>query len=151
MSRNARRVNNESFGDYYASEGYTEENDNRDEKYSTDGESEFSRLSSRPFDMDPRLENREYNLRNFAGKGPKGYRRSDDSIYEDVCEALMRNPEVDASDIAVTVDEGIVRLKGIVHSRQEKKAAELSIERIKGVMDIHNELHLRMRQGEGHH
>ena len=33
------------------------------------------------------------------GKGPKGYKRSDDSIYEDVCYDLTVSPDVDASDI----------------------------------------------------
>src|SRR5262245_20667475 len=49
-----------------------------------------------------------------AGKGPRGYRRSDARIYEDVCEALTRDGEVDASDVEVTVEDGQVMLSGTV-------------------------------------
>src|SRR4051812_8188267 len=41
--------------------------------------------------------------RNFMGKGPKGYKRTDDRIYEEVCEALMRSHEVNATEIGVKV------------------------------------------------
>jgi hypothetical protein len=34
----------------------------------------------------------------FAGRGPKGYRRSDDRIQEDVCEALSQHSGLDASE-----------------------------------------------------
>jgi hypothetical protein len=39
----------------------------------------------------------------FRGRGPKGYRRSDERIREDVCECLSADDRVDASDIDVTV------------------------------------------------
>ncbi|RYZ60682.1 MAG: hypothetical protein EOP09_20930 [Proteobacteria bacterium] len=34
-----------------------------------------------------------------AGKGPKGYKRSDDRIKEEVCDLIMRHDEIDGSDI----------------------------------------------------
>jgi osmotically-inducible protein OsmY len=76
----------------------------------------------------------------FSGVGPKGYRRSDKRIYEDVCEALKRDSRVDASDIEVDVKEGHVHLKGKVKNRLMKKTAERSIEYVSGVEDIRNEL-----------
>jgi hypothetical protein len=83
----------------------------------------------------------EYNeQRNFIGKGPKGYKRSDDRIYEEVCETLMRSYEVNASEIGVKVDNGIVTLEGKVSSRDEKRAAEMEVEDLPGVLDIRNEL-----------
>ena len=46
------------------------------------------------------------------GKGPKGYRRTDDRVKEDVSESLYRDPDVDATDIEVEVKDGTVILKG---------------------------------------
>jgi hypothetical protein len=78
----------------------------------------------------------------FSGVGPKGYKRSDERIYEEVCEALYRNPLVDASDIEVKVSEGIVTLSGAVDGRNAKREAESCIENLAGVEDIQNELRL---------
>lgn len=81
---------------------------------------------------------------NFAGKGPRGYQRSDKIIHEDVCDALSLSPDVDASDIEVTVENGIVYLKGSVSDRRTKKMAELEIENVSGVKDVQN--HLTFKQ-----
>ena len=77
---------------------------------------------------------------NFVGHGPKGYKRSDDRIYEEVCETLMKNRDVDASNIGVKVETGVVYLSGKVTSRNEKKMAETIIEDLPGVQDVRNEL-----------
>lgn len=75
-----------------------------------------------------------------AGKGPKGYRRSEERIREDVCEALEHHGGVDASEIDVQVSEGVVTLTGTVESRQMKRLAEEAVEHLSGVQDIKNEL-----------
>jgi hypothetical protein len=77
---------------------------------------------------------------NFIGYGPKGYKRSDDRIYEDVCEVLMKHRDVDASNIGVKVESGVIYLSGKVDSRRVKKIAELIIEDLPGVQDVRNEL-----------
>jgi osmotically-inducible protein OsmY len=77
------------------------------------------------------------------GKGPKGYKRSDERIHEEVCEALYRNLIVDASNIEVKVDDGVVTLTGTVASRYAKREVENCIENLSGIVDIHNELHLK--------
>ena len=74
------------------------------------------------------------------GKGPKNYSRSDDRIREDVCECLMQDSNVDASEIDVKVSSGEVTLTGTVNSKEEKRRAEDAVERLTGVKDIHNEL-----------
>ena len=74
------------------------------------------------------------------GKGPKGYRRSDDRIKEDVCEALYRDHSVDASNIEVEVKDGNVTLKGSVTARDAKRAAEEAVENLSGVEDVRNEI-----------
>ncbi len=77
-----------------------------------------------------------------AGRGPKGYRRSDERIREDVCEALTRHGGVDASDIDVTVENGEVTLRGAVDDRQQKRMAEDAADDVPGVTDVHNELRI---------
>ncbi len=76
----------------------------------------------------------------FVGYGPKGYRRSDDRIYEEVCEILMKHRQIDASNIGVRVETGVVYLSGKVDSRMSKKLAETLIDDLSGVQDVRNEL-----------
>jgi osmotically-inducible protein OsmY len=83
---------------------------------------------------------------NFTGKGPKGYRRSDQRIREDVCERLYLAGDVDATDIQVSVSEGLVTLEGAVNSRYQKRAAEELIDELAGVRDVHNHLAVRKKE-----
>lgn len=77
---------------------------------------------------------------NHSGKGPKGYRRSDEKIYDEVCEVLTTHYEVDATDIEVEVKDGIVTLDGSVDSRRTKRLAEDIVGEINGVVDVRNNL-----------
>jgi BON domain len=145
----------------YSSDRDTQENFNPNDKYSETGESEFSRDSTIPFDQDEVLSERHYSFgpmeihgrkrfraresksepsSSLIGKGPKGYKRSDVKIKEDVSEALYRNTAVDASEIEVFVNEGSVTLKGTVTTRDQKKMAEYAVEHLAGVIDVFNEL-----------
>jgi osmotically-inducible protein OsmY len=81
--------------------------------------------------------------RGFAGRGPRNYRRSDARIEEDVNEALMRNDEIDASDVEVRVENAVVTLNGEVEDRHAKRLAEDIAERVPGVRDVHNALKAR--------
>lgn len=86
-----------------------------------------------------------YTLQNRGphyGKGPKGYKRSDERIHEEVCEVIARQGWVDASDVEVVVEAGVVRLVGTVLSRQDKRELEGMIEHVHGVHDVCNELRL---------
>jgi hypothetical protein len=78
--------------------------------------------------------------RSHRGRGPLDYRRADERVYADVCEALTDDAQVDATNIEVTVTEGEVTLSGHVASRDEKRRAEDVADRIAGVRDIHNRL-----------
>ncbi|HEX6089350.1 MAG TPA: BON domain-containing protein [Gemmatimonadales bacterium] len=82
----------------------------------------------------------------YVGRGPKGYRRSDDRIREDVSEELTQHPGIDASDIEVRVENGEVTLTGTVESRQAKRMAEDCVDRCSGVKEVHNQLRVN-RQG----
>lgn len=79
----------------------------------------------------------------FAGRGPKGYKRSDDRIREDINEQLTRHPDVDASDIEVQVKDGVVTLGGTVEERHCKRMAEDIAEGIYGVQDVRNEIRVQ--------
>ena len=76
------------------------------------------------------------------GKGPLGYQRSDDRIRELVCEVLAEDDQVDATQIEVTVSDGIVTLSGAVPDRPTKRMAEDCVDRVWGVRDVHNQLEI---------
>lgn len=77
------------------------------------------------------------------GKGPKGYKRSDDRIREEICEVMSRQGYIDASDIEVMVEGGVVRLTGLVETREEKRALEQMADHVHGVEEVQNEIRLR--------
>lgn len=77
---------------------------------------------------------------NHAGKGPRNYRRSDVSIYEEVCDRLERDPDVDASDVEVTVKDGEVTLSGTIADRRMRRLAEDVAAACHCVHDVHNRL-----------
>ncbi|HYF53542.1 MAG TPA: BON domain-containing protein [Salinarimonas sp.] len=77
------------------------------------------------------------------GKGPRGYRRSDPRILEDVSDRLMDDPHVDARSIEVRVEDGEVTLDGTVGSRWEKRRAEDLAETVSGVAHVQNNLRVR--------
>jgi hypothetical protein len=79
----------------------------------------------------------------YTGYGPRGYRRSDERIQEDICDRLTQHAQIDASDIEVEVQDGEVTLKGTVDDRRIKRMVEANVEMIPGVVDIHNQLRLR--------
>jgi hypothetical protein len=79
----------------------------------------------------------------YAGKGPKGYTRSDERIREEACERLTADEDVDASDIEVNVSHGEITLKGTVPSRAMKHRAEACVEDLPSVKDVHNLLRVR--------
>ena len=78
------------------------------------------------------------NERDFAGVGPKGWSKSDEHLFENVCEALSDNHLLDASNIEVEVSDGLVYLKGSVSNFHAKKEAQISIEDLPGVKDVMN-------------
>ena len=80
----------------------------------------------------------------FRGRGPKGYRRSDERIREDVCDRLTEDHALDASDIDLKVEAGEVTLEGTVDHRRFKWLAEEIASSCSGVVDVHN--HLRVKR-----
>jgi len=84
-----------------------------------------------------------------AGRGPKGYKRSDERIQEDVSEALSQHPEIDASEIEVKVSNGEVTLSGTVTDRNFKRMAEDVAERSSGVQDVRNDIRVQRETENG--
>jgi hypothetical protein len=85
----------------------------------------------------------------YAGRGPKGYKRPDDRIREEICDCMTDDSALDASEIVVEVIDGEVTLSGSVMSRDQKRRAEDVAERTSGVRDVTNQLRV-MRDGNGH-
>jgi hypothetical protein len=83
----------------------------------------------------------------YTGRGPKGYRRSDEQILEEACRRLEQDGAIDARDIEVSCESGIVRLKGEVEDRRAKRLAEDCVESVYGVRDVMNELRVRPEPG----
>ena len=91
----------------------------------------------------------EQHRTDYVGRGPKGYKRSDDRIRDEICDRMTEDPMLDASEIEVDVIDGEVTLSGSVMSRDQKRRAEDVAERISGVKDVTNQLRVT-RNGTGH-
>jgi hypothetical protein len=85
----------------------------------------------------------------FRGRGPKNYVRSDERLREDINERLTADPQIDASEIEVEVQEGHVVLKGTVDRRQTRYRVEDLVDACAGVRDIDNRLGIGPAQTRG--
>jgi osmotically-inducible protein OsmY len=70
--------------------------------------------------------------------------KSDSEIERDVKDELSWNPDLDATDIAVSVKKGVVTLTGFVRSYTDKFEAEAAAKRVSGVVAIANDIEVRM-------
>ena len=93
-----------------------------------------------PWSRDRDAQRRE---RDHRGRGPKGYRRSDQRIQEDVSDRLYDDPYVDASDVEVSASNGEVTLSGTVDGRAARRRAEDLAEQVSGVSHVQNNLRVR--------
>lgn len=90
----------------------------------------------------PRRERAETQRRpnQFRGVGPRGYKRPDSRIFEDVNDRLTDAPDLDASGISVTVEKAEVTMDGFVADRRDKYRAEDCVESVSGVRHVQNNL-----------
>jgi osmotically-inducible protein OsmY len=70
--------------------------------------------------------------------------KSDDEIKRDVEEELRWDPDIDESDVAVAVKDGVVTLSGFVRSYGQRRAAEAAAKRVAGVLGVANDLEVRL-------
>jgi osmotically-inducible protein OsmY len=82
------------------------------------------------------------------GRGPKGYRRADDRIHDDVNDRLTDDSWLDASDVEVKVERAEVILTGRVRTREDKRRAEAIAEQVSGVAHVQNNLRVDDFQAE---
>jgi|GEM_PF-750953 len=80
--------------------------------------------------------------KDYSGRGPRGYQRADDKIWEDVCDALANAFEVDASDMEVYVEDNVVFLSGNANTPEEAWRAEKLAYNVYGVDSVRNQLHI---------
>jgi len=86
-----------------------------------------------------------------GSRGPKGYRRSDERILEDICEAIMDAHRIDASEVSVIVQDGHVELTGAVPERRMKHAIEDLAAACPGVQEVDNRLRVGNGPSDGGH
>src|SRR5262249_6498718 len=80
------------------------------------------------------------------GRGPKGYKRTDARVREDINDRLADDSFLDASEIEVEVKNGEVTLSGTVTQRQDKRRAEDLAENVSGVQHVQNNLRLKTQE-----
>jgi BON domain len=69
---------------------------------------------------------------------------TDSELQAGVTAELDWDPKVDSDDIAVTVDDGAVTLRGTVSSLRQKNQARNAAERIGSIASVSNQLQVRV-------
>jgi osmotically-inducible protein OsmY len=67
---------------------------------------------------------------------------SDDAIFDDVRQRLASNADVRGAALDVTVKDGVVTIKGRVHTEKGRKKATELAKKVKGVVNVDNQLKL---------
>jgi osmotically-inducible protein OsmY len=70
--------------------------------------------------------------------------KSDADIKRDVEAELKWDPDIDATDVAVAVKDGVVTLTGFVHSYMQKWQAERDAKRIAGVVGVADDIEVHV-------
>jgi osmotically-inducible protein OsmY len=70
--------------------------------------------------------------------------RLDSDIKRDVEDELRWDPDIDATDIGVAVNNGVVALTGFVRSYAQKTEAERDAKRVAGVVGVANDIEVRL-------
>lgn len=76
----------------------------------------------------------------YRGRGPRNQVRSDDSIVDELIDRMTDHERLDASEILVMVEDGVVTLSGEVPERRMKHLAEDLADAVRGVRDIENRI-----------
>ena len=75
-----------------------------------------------------------------AASGRDEATRPDDSIRDDIIDRLTRDHELDASQILVMVEDGLVTMTGEVPEQSMKQRAQDTVEQASGARDIVNRI-----------
>lgn len=82
--------------------------------------------------------------------GKETFMRGDRKLQRDVMEELAWDPRVDAAEIGVSVESGVIILNGTVMSFPEKWAAERAAQRVKGVKAVRDEIVVKLASDSEH-
>ena len=74
------------------------------------------------------------------GRRPQLQRRSDDKIHQEIWELLTNNADLDASEVELHVEGGVVTLTGTVDSRDAKWLTEDLVNSVTGVREVNNRI-----------
>lgn len=143
-----RRYGAERYSQEYGPGWYDAHDYRGDARYPTSGSAGDNYFS------DPGWGAREQDFRDrpgerggeHRGRGPAGYRRSDERIREDVSDRLTDDPYLDASGVQVRVSDCEVTLDGTVDSRYAKRRAESLSEHVSGVSHVQNNLRIKVAE-----
>jgi osmotically-inducible protein OsmY len=69
---------------------------------------------------------------------------TDDDLRRHVSDELAWDPNIDGSEVAVSAEDGVVTLRGVVGSFRQKREARKAAERVRGVLDVNNQLEVRI-------
>ena len=70
--------------------------------------------------------------------------RSDSDIKRDVEDELRWDPDIDSTDIAISVKDGVVTLAGFARGYSDKLEAEAAAKRVAGVVGLANDIEVRL-------
>jgi osmotically-inducible protein OsmY len=73
--------------------------------------------------------------------------QSDGQLHQDVLWELKWDSRVSETEIGVEVDNGIVTLTGTIESFAKKLAAQDAAHRVHGVLDVANDIHVKIPNG----
>jgi osmotically-inducible protein OsmY len=71
--------------------------------------------------------------------------QTDSQLHDAVQRQFGFEPEINTSEVAIVVADGIVTLTGFVDSYGEKFAAEQAAKRVRGVRAVANDIHVKRR------
>lgn len=117
---------NEPERDYFFEHNASEEGD----------ASQASAASEAERSASPALTPIHVKKESFKGRGPRNYRPSDDRIGERLCEVLTDHPDVDASELTLHVECGIVKLRGSLRDEAMKDRVLAAIQDTHGVVGV---------------
>ena len=69
---------------------------------------------------------------------------NDHDLQEHVVDELRWDPEVEATEVGVTVKDGVVTVRGEVSSLSQKWAVERAVKRVRGVRAVADEITVRL-------
>jgi osmotically-inducible protein OsmY len=85
-------------------------------------------------------ERQEEQGRRRADKGPRAQRKSDERLAGEIRDILTNDPELDATEVEVEVEDGAVTISGVVDGTEARLLAEELVESVTGVREVHNRL-----------